>query len=83
MEHNLSKPLDVLGTTVTTCEAAAYRVRQHVIGDYERRGSDVVRQLRDVRSPGEVVLAEGALKLWLQERAHQRSNIIDGEFWRV
>lgn len=82
MEHNLSKPLDVLGATVTTCEAAAYRVRQHVIGDYEREGSDVVRQLRDVKSRNEMVLAEGALKVWLQERA-QHPHVIDGEFWRA
>ncbi len=83
MEHHLSEPLDVLGATVTTCEAAAYRVRQHVIGDYEREGSAVVRQLRDVKSPGEAWLAEGALKLWLQERAQRSQNVIDGEFWRV
>ncbi|MCF2523406.1 hypothetical protein [Bradyrhizobium sp. G127] len=79
MEHNLSKPLDVLGATVTTCEDAAYRVRQHVIGDYEHVGSAVVRQLRDVRSPGEMVLAEGALKIWLQERA-DHIQVIDAEF---
>lgn len=83
MEHDLTKPLDVLGVTVTTCESAAYRVRQHVIGDYERHGSDVVRLLRDVKSPGDMVLAEGALKIWLQERAQRYSRTIDGEFWRV
>lgn len=82
MKHNLSKPLDVLGATVTTCEEAAYRVRQHVIGDYEQQGSAVVRQLRDVGCQGEMVLAEGALKIWLQERATQ-SNVIDVEFWRL
>ncbi len=80
MKHQLSKPINVLGATVATCEDAAYRVRQQVIGDFDAKGAHLVRFLREADTQGEIRLAEGALKTWLQERAQLT---IDVDFVRL
>ncbi len=80
MKHQLSKPLNVLGATVATCEDAAYRVRQQVIGNFDAKGAHLVRSLREADTQEEVHLAERALKMWLQERAQQ---MIDVDFIRL
>lgn len=73
MELRLQKPLEIHGRNAHTIEEAAYAIRQYLIeNSYDREGARLVRMLRNVRSLGEIPLAEEALGNWL--RAKQMSH---------
>jgi hypothetical protein len=61
----LGSPMVVFGHKVTTCEDAAYRVRQHVIEHYDDGGRKLVRSLREARTMDEAFHAEDTLRRWL------------------